>query len=500
MPRGNSLRTLTSTTEIVLALDLGTSSCRSALFDSAGRRIEGSMTQRQYPLHSDRLGRAELDPQVVLKALSACITGTLAAHAAGPQAGRAISAVGISCFWHSLIGVDAQGKALTPIITWADSRCLTDAETLRAEWSERQIHARTGCMLRSSFWPAKLRWLRRTDPNRFQQIQRWLSPTDWLCAQLLQLPLAQVHTAHGMATATGLYDPKRLAWDAHMVADCGLQPQQLPAISDADLSAERCRFASLRGARWIPAIGDGAANNLGAGATRPGLAAINFGTSGAVRIVHDSGIPRAPFGLFCYRMDAQRFLIGGAISNAGRLRAWCVENLRLPDEATLETLLSKRRGPVAGLSVLPFWMAERAPTWREDLTGSVTGITQATTAIDIYQAITEATYQRLATIIALIPGQGTLTCLVGGGIQRSPQALQRLADVIGLPLIACDEAETSLRGAAVLAIERLGQTPALMGGRTVRPGKAESAAYAEQRRSLANLETTLHRPKRPPRN
>src|SRR5690606_13653907 len=110
-------------------------------------------------------------------------------------------------------------------------------------------------------------------------------------------------------------------------------------ISDDDLPADHCRFPELRAARWIPAIGDGAANNLGAGATKPGLAAINFGTSGAVRIVRSSGKPRAPFGLFCYRIDAQRFLVGGAISNAGGLRAWCLEHLRLPEEDALEAQL-----------------------------------------------------------------------------------------------------------------------------------------------------------------
>src|SRR6266478_4856016 len=91
------------------------------------------------------------------------------------------------------------------------------------------------------------------------------------------------------------------------------------------------RFPELREALWFPAIGDGAASNLGSGATKTGLAALNCGTSAAIRLVSRVPQARAPFGLFDYRVDAERALIGGAVSNAGNLRAWCLRELNLPD-------------------------------------------------------------------------------------------------------------------------------------------------------------------------
>lgn len=453
----------------VLALDLGTSSSRSALFDGRGTRIDGSLRQEGYPLRAAADGTAELDP------------ATLLATARRLIAERTADAVGISCFWHSLLGCADDGTPLTPVYTWADSRCASDAAKLRNRFDEREVHGRTGCMLRASFWPAKLAWLKRTQPKVFARVAYWIGPADWLLWRLT----GELRCAHGMATATGLYDPQARAWDATMIRRCGLKRAQLPPISDAPLA--------LPGLGAVfPAIGDGAANNLGVGATKPGLAAVNFGTSAAVRIVRDRGAVRAPFGLFCYRIDERRFLIGGAISNAGGLRAWCVDRLRLPDETTLEAELAARPGPHPTLKALPFWMAERAPSWREDLRGAVVGISQATTSVDLLQAITEATYQRLATIVERIPGgkQG-LRILVGGGIQRSPASFQRLADCIGAPLIAADEPETSLRGAAVLALERIGAKPAAIGGRAVRPKARHAAAYAKQRRELDQLENTL---------
>ena len=479
---------------LFLALDLGTSSSRSALFDAQGTRVAGTTAQRTYRLATDADGRAELDPEEVLAAVAACIGETLAARENDSALrARPIAAVGTSCFWHSLIGVDRAGRPLTPIVTWADSRCRVDAEALRRRFDERATHARTGCMLRASFWPAKLRWLARTHATTFARVAWWLSPAEWLYLRLLGLRPEQGRCAHGMASATGLYDPAKRRWDAGLLRACRVRLGQLPELSDAPLFADSCRFAELAGAAWFPAIGDGAANNLGAGATKPGTAAINFGTSGAVRVLRQGGTPRAPFGLFCYRVDAERFLVGGAITNAGGLRAWCLEHLRLPNGDALEAAMAARPGPAHGLRVLPFWMAERAPTWREDLAGAVDGIGQATTALDLYQAITEATYHRLATIIERIPGDTRrLRFLVGGGIQKSPSAFQRLADVTGRTLVACDEPETSLRGAAVLAIERLGGKPAAIGGTVMRPRARWAKAYAHERKRLAELERALY--------
>ncbi len=483
---------------LILAIDIGTSSCRSALFDGAAKRLLPTTAQQAYQLHSDRDGRAEIDPATLLAAVTGCIDRTLAAQAASRQLrGREIAAVATSCFWHSLVGCNGSGAPLTPVFTWADSRCKDDALRLRRRLDEHGTHARTGCMLRSSFWPAKLAWLARTRPAQLRTVKYWMSPGEWLYLQLC----GERRCAHGMATGTGLYDPAALDWDGGMLRTSGIARSQLSPLGDQPLALlpRHCpRFPTLASARWFPAIGDGAASNLGSGATAPGLAALNFGTSAAVRVMNRSGArsaTRAPFGLFCYRVDEARTLIGGAISNAGNLRAWCLRELRLPEsEDAIEQALAGRPGPDHGLSVLPFWSAERAPTWREDVSGAVVGIHHATTALDLLQAITEASYQRLATIIELVIGRGPAPrFIVGGGIQRSPASLQRLADVLGHPLTALDEAEASLRGAAVFALEKLGRASRLgtVTGRTVRPRAILAARYAEQRRRLAGLEGGL---------
>jgi gluconokinase len=435
--------------ELVLAIDIGTSSTRTALFDLQGRRLLESTAQQAYRLLTTPEGSAELDPLVLKRTVQSCLRETLK-HAAGAK----VLAVGGSCFWHSMIGVNERNEPLTRIITWADSRCREEAARLRGELSEKKIHARTGCMLRASFWPARLAWWHRTQPK--QKIARWMSPAEWLYAELI----GESACSFAMASGTGLFNPATLEWDAEMLGVAGISACQLNAVSDAPLSGAKSSFAALREAQWFPAIGDGAASNLGSGAVEDGLAALNVGTSAALRIMRRRGPVRAPFGLFCYRVDEQRFLVGGAVSNAGNLRAWCLRELRL-EAAAVEKQLAKRSQPQSGLIVLPFWSAERAPTWNEEQPGVILGITHDTTAVDLLQAITEASYYRIARIAELLwkTEGGGPRVIVSGGIQKSRNALQRLTNVLNTPLYASDEPEASLRGAAVFVLEKLGRVP-----------------------------------------
>jgi gluconokinase len=134
--------------QIVLAIDIGTSSTRTALFDTGAERLEGTTSQQTYPLITSSDGGAELDPPVLLGAVWHCLEQTMRAYRANPALrDRPIAAIGVSCFWHSLVGCDAQGSAMTRIFTWAETRCREDAAQLRKEFSEKETHARTGCML-----------------------------------------------------------------------------------------------------------------------------------------------------------------------------------------------------------------------------------------------------------------------------------------------------------------------------------------------------------------
>lgn len=471
-------------TPLILALDLGTSSTRAAFFDVAGTRLVATTVQQNYPLVTSADGGAELEPGVLLGAARKCIEGVMQKYRTDSTVrGRPVLAVGVSSFWHSLVGVDGRGSPITRVITWADSRCRKDAAELREKMGEKKAHSLTGCMLRASFWPAKLKWLKRTDPKLFGRVKQWMSPAEWLQMTLL----GDASCSISMASGTGLFNPTKLKWDPSLLETCGITPENLRTVSDEPTPTHgelAEQFAELRGVPWYPAMGDGAASNLGCGATKEGFAAINVGTSAAIRVLHERKEATAPLGLFAYRVDAQRYVAGGAVSNAGNLRAWCLREFKLPDEATIEKYMTEHPGPSATLMVLPFWTAERAPTWNEEATGMIHGLTQHTTSLELLHAITEATYQRLARIADLLIGETEKApkLVVSGGIQRSAQAIQRLADALNHPVYPNEEMEASIRGAAIFAIEKLGMpTPITKLGTAIKPRTKFARQYAEAR-------------------
>jgi gluconokinase len=481
-------------TEVVLSIDLGTSSTRTALFGEDGRRIQATTAQENYEVITSLDGGAELDPGVLLRAVMHCLDQTLQAHRVDPALrARRIVAIGVSCFWHSVVGCDPKGASLTNIMTWADSRGREEAARLRERFDERKMHARTGCMLRASFWPAKLRWLERTHHRKFCAVKQWLSPAEWLQQTLT----GEANCGVAMASGTGMFNVNKLTWEADLLKFCEIDASQLRTVSDEPTPVGgrlAQQFPELKDVPWYPGIGDGAASNIGCGAVEPGYAAINVGTSAAVRVLRTGREVQVPFGLFAYRVDAKRYLVGGAISNSGNLRAWCGRELKLPDEATIEAEMTKRQTPEHGLVVLPFWTPERAPTWDEDAPGAIHGIGQRTTSLDLLQALTEASYQRLARIAKQLAGgtQALSKIIVSGGVERSAASLQRLADVLGETIYASEESEATLRGAAVYAWEKLGcEVPSAKVGRALRPRARGVKLYEAEREKQRRLEEAL---------
>ena len=478
---------------LILALDIGATSSRAAFFDITARRSALAITHHGYPLLTSRDGMAEIEPGAMLGAVRGCITEALHSRRADAiLRGRPIAGIGVSCIWHSMVGCTEKGEAITRIMTADDSRCRDAAEVLRKRFDERKIHARTGCMLRAYFWPAKMAWLQRIEARLFARVRQWMSPAEWL-----QLRLAgDANCAIGMATGTGLFDPAAVKWDAGMLKSAELSPENLRPLSDAPTCVTgplAQEFPELRGVPWFPGIGDGVAGSLGIGAARAGHAAIQFGSSAAVRVMRD-GPPVAPFGMCSFRVDAARHFVDATVSNGGNLRAWCMRELRLTEGAELEAALAARQSPQHRLVVLPSWNGERSPTWDDDAKGTIQGIRQSTTALDILQAVTEAEYHRIARALEVLGenGNGTPKLIVSGAVAKSASGTERLANVLGHAVYPCDEPEPFMRGAAVFALEKLGYpVPAQKLVNPVKPRKAAAHEYAAERERQRRVEEAL---------
>jgi gluconokinase len=445
---------------VVIALDVGTSSARAAFYDGDGRPIAGRSHQVQYSPTLTPAGGVEHDADRLLEAVVACLD---AIHPNRPP--EETRAVGVATFWHGLLGFDPRGRPITPVYMWADTRSSAEAQVLRSALDDDAVHARTGCHLHSSYWPAKLRWLAREYPAESSRVARWGSFGEFLELQLF----GEAATSVSMASGTGLIEQATARWDVEAMAAAELDEHQLFRLSDRTeprrgLRAPwASRWPALRTATWFPAVGDGAASNVGSDCVDPTRMALNVGTSAALRVVTRGQIV-PPRGLWCYRIDRKQPILGGATSEGGNIYAWCRRVLRLGTDEEIEAALATLPPDSHGLTILPHLAGERAPGWRDGRRGAISGLRLDTSGIEIARAALESVALRLAAVYDLLApcaAAGHTIVASGAALRHSRTWTQIIADAIGRPITWSVEPEATSRGAALLALEALGVIPDL---------------------------------------
>ncbi len=472
-------------------MDIGTSSVRAALYDGDANVLPETMVKNERTLDATDDGGAEIDANAGFKQIVSAIDDVLLKSV---HVGGEITYCAASSFWHSLLGVDAGGKPTTKVFGWADTRSRNYVAKLRTMLDETEVHNRTGARFHPSFWPAKLMWLRKEHPDVFKRTAKWISFSDYVGMKLFAD--ANPVTSVSMASATGIFDVRKCDWDAPLLKRLSIGRGKLPDISSTDTALFRLnarykrRWKKLADTQFGFAIGDGAANNIGAGCVTRSKAALMIGTSGAMRVAYKGKPPaNIPAGLWCYRIDRGRVIIGGALSDGGGLYRWLKDNLRLdgPDDS-VEAEIARRPPAGHGLAFMPFLAGERSTGYHEFATGAVIGLHTATDSIDIVQSALESVAYRFADIFEQLNGVAKISEIIasGGALRESPVWTQIITDVLDRKLTLPDTQEASSRGAVLLALETLGridniQSLPLPEGKRFDPIITRRKPYAEAR-------------------
>ncbi len=488
----------------ILSLDIGTSSVRTLLFDVQGRELDGFATQIPYQPQATADGGVEVDADdlsnLAIRSLSKI-------HAQIQASGRRPSAVAFDTFWHNVLGVGADGHPTTPVLHPFDTRSSGAAYELSKRIDNREQHSRTGCVLHASYLPAKLLWISQADPERFRATCRWMSFGEYFFLKLFGNATAST----SMVSGSGLWNQNRNDYDKGILSILPVSREQFcaPEVMDNPQTDLRPEFAALwpefQGIPWFPALGDGACDNIGSGCAEvrsgcdgPHRFALMVGTSGAMRAVCETDALAIPEGLWCYRVDRRRFVLGGALSNGGGVFAWMEHTLALP-AGNLETELAAMTPGAHGLTVLPLFAGERSTKWRADARAAISGMSIHTSPLEILRASLESVALRFRNVFDIMEGQFGAPAEVigsGGALLHSPAWAQMMADALGQPVVMCIEKEATGRGAALLALERLGaiaharDVPASMGA-VFQPVPAHKETYdrelAAQRRLYSKL-------------
>ncbi len=488
---------------VVLAIDIGTSSVRALVCDVEGSALPGSESQIKYALETTQDGGAEFPAEALFTIMAQAIDTTITwAETCDVQ----FVAVGITSFWHSLLGLDESGSPVTPVYFWADSRADATINELSQLVDRGEVRQRTGCRLHSSYWPAKLIWLRMTQPEQFDRVSRWVGFAEYAAQRLTGL--GDTGMSVSMASGTGLLDVHSVTWDQPLLSTLNVPLSKLPALVDVKdhsiLGDEfTARWPILDGVPWMPALGDGACANVGSGAIGRDRIALTLGTSGAMRLILPAPAGEqwpVPTGLWAYRLDRDHAVIGGALSNGGNVRRWVLELTGLSAE---EAIIAASEGSADdhGLTILPFVAGERSPGWHPHADAVIKGMTLATTPHDLLRATMESVAYRLARVYKeLLPIASPSHQIIGNGgaIVSSPEWTAIIASALGHEILALPAGdEATARGAALMALWSVGALaeldqapdPAAL-ATPIPPDDAAHARYVsagERQRALENL-------------
>jgi gluconokinase len=414
----------------ILALDIGSSSVRAGLYDHSAYPIARSSVSRQWTFKATSDGGSEMDAAVAFDTICAVIDELLAKMVTRKIE---ITHVAMCAFWHSLVGVDAGDRPTTAVMGWADTRSGKYSSLLKERFAEDAVHNRTGAHFHSSFWPAKLLWLRNERPAVFTKTAKWLAFSDYLAMHLV----GEAVTSISMASGTGIYDIRETKWDAELLRYLKVRASNLPAVARSGVSFQFTkntlkRWPQLKRAAFFPAIADGAADHIGSGPVNKKRASLMVGTSAAVRVGWNGDPPkRIPTGLWCYRIDESRVILGGALSDGGNLYDWCRKNFRLPID--FDHQIRERLATSSSVRVQPFFHGERSTGYREDARGELVGLTVSTDGVDIIKAAMEAVAERLTEIHARLEKVAKIETIVasGGALSASPLWVEMIARALG---------------------------------------------------------------------
>jgi gluconokinase len=478
----------------IVTLDVGSSSVRTLLFDERGEQLPDLGAQLPYRVTTTPDGGVEVDAD---RLAGLCISALDTLHDQAAKANLKPSAVGFSAFWHCFLGVDSAAKPATAIIHLFDTRSEPMVEALKQRLDVAEVHARTGCMIHTSYWPAKLLFLERTAPAAVASVKAWLSFGEYLFLKLF----GRARASTSMVSGSGLWNQNEQRYEELVLRELPVALSQLASPADLDqpesalLPEFARRWPAFDGIPWYPAIGDGACDNIGSGCVRKDQFALMVGTSGAMRVVLEQDRVQIPAGLWCYRVDPKRFVMGGALSNGGDVFAWMRRTLQLPDDAALQTALAAMKPGGHGLTLLPFFAGERSPYWRADLRALFLGLTLDTLPIDILRASLESValrFRQIDRMLSAANGEPDVVIASGGALFHSPVWSGIMADALGRRLTTCIEPEASSRGAALLAMERIGaldhvdnRPPCL--GAVHQPDPAHEPIYAAMLASQQDL-------------
>ncbi|APW36181.1 glycerol kinase [Rhodoferax koreense] len=445
----------------LLALDQGTSSSRSIVFDAEGH-IK-AMAQLELPQMFPQPGWVEHDPMEIWRTQLATARQVLAE--AGLKAGD-IHAVGITNQRETtLVWNRRTGQPIHHAIVWQDRRAEPTCAQLRARGLADTIQQKTGLLIDAYFSGTKLKWLLDNVPQARDMAARgelaFGTVDSWL---IWQLTGGRVHaTDVTNAARTMLFNVHTNAWDAELLEALDIPPGLMPEVRPSSSHFGDIQPELLGQAIPIGGVaGDQQSALFGQACFKAGMAKNTYGT-GCFMLMHTgNGFQTSHNGLIttsaAQTTTATEFALEGSVFVGGAVVQWLRDGLHAIQSSSEVQTLAQSVPDSGGVVMVPAFTGLGAPYWQPEARGTITGLTRGTTIAHIARAALESiAYQSAALLQAMSrdavqAGAAPVAELrVDGGACVNDLLMQFQADLLGIPVIRPAVTETTALGAAFLA-------------------------------------------------
>ena len=445
----------------LLALDQGTSSSRSIVFDADGRTV--AMAQQELPQIYPQPGWVEHDPQEIWR--TQLITAREALAKAGIAA-RDVRAVGITnqrettVVWNRTTGLPIHHA-----IVWQDRRAEPTCVSLRERGLATTIQAKTGLLVDAYFSGTKLKWLLDNVPGARQQAANgelaFGTIDSWL---VWKLTGGAVHaTDVSNASRTMLFNVHTNQWDPELLQALDIPANMMPSVKPSsalygEVSADLLGHPIAIGG----VAGDQQSALFGQACFKAGMVKNTYGT-GCFMLMHTGSKFQTSHNGLITTSAAQptsqtEFALEGSVFVGGAVVQWLRDGLHaIPNSGEVQAL-AQSVPDSGGVIVVPAFTGLGAPYWKPDARGTITGLTRGSTVAHIARAALESiAYQSAALLLAMSrdavqAGSASVAELrVDGGACVNDLLMQFQADLLGIPVVRPAVTETTALGAAYLA-------------------------------------------------
>jgi len=444
----------------ILAIDQGTTSTRSLVFD-ATRRVLAS-AQQELPQHYPADGWVEHDPEDIWRDTLATARAALDKASLAPEA---IAAIGITNQRETVVLWDrATGRVLHKAIVWQDRRTAAVCASLRADGREPLVQERTGLLLDPYFSATKLAWLLDEIPEARARAERGELAFGTIDTFLLwRLTEGRSHkTDVTNASRTLLFDIAEQRWCPELLELFRIPQPILPEVCD---SAGDFGVTTLLGGeiRICGIAGDQQAALVGQSCFAPGQAKITFGTGGFILLNTGEAPVRSHNRLLttiAYRIDGTtNYALEGSMFVAGAAIQWLRDGLGIIADARQTQAMAAGLPDNGGVYMVPAFVGLGAPHWCAEARGMLVGLTFDSGAAHLARAALESVAFQTADLVAAMEsdGAGRLAALrVDGGMAANDWFCQFLANILNIAVERPANFETTVLGAAMLAAHGCG--------------------------------------------